>query len=46
VRAALSNPRFRETLRWSATKAVSYLTELGLVEGPLTRALWRRSALL
>jgi hypothetical protein len=46
VRAALSNPRFRETLRWSATKAVTYLTDLGLIEGPLTRALWRRSALL
>jgi hypothetical protein len=46
VRAAMTNPHFRETLRWSATKAVTYLTELGLVENPVTRALWRRSALL
>lgn len=44
--AAFANPHFRETLRWSASRVVAYLTELGLIEGRLARALWRRSALL
>jgi hypothetical protein len=43
--AALANPKFRETMRWSASKATAYLRELGLIGGP-GLALWRRSALL
>jgi len=33
------------TLRWSATRIVSYLTDLGLIGGP-GRLLWTRSGLL
>jgi hypothetical protein len=43
--AALANPRFGETLRWSASKAVSSFTDLGLIQGP-ARLLWRRSRLI
>lgn len=44
--AAVANPHFQEILRWSGRCAVSCLTELGLISGPLKRALWRRSQLL
>jgi len=44
--AALANPNFRETLRWSARRAVGYFTELGLIAGPVSRGLWRHSRLL
>ena len=44
-RAALANPRFRETLRWSASKAVAYLGSLGLIDGPST-TIWRRAHLM
>lgn len=42
---ALANPHFRATLRWSGQRAVAYLAELGLIEGP-ARLLWRHSRLL
>lgn len=44
-RAALANPHFRETLRWSGERVVAYLNDLGLVDGP-GKPLWRRSGLL
>jgi hypothetical protein len=44
-RAAMANPHFRDTLRWSAAKASSYLGELGLISGP-SRLLWRGAGLL
>jgi P-aminobenzoate N-oxygenase AurF len=43
--AALSNPVFRDTLRWSASRAVGFFTDLGLIKGP-ARLLWRRSGLI
>jgi P-aminobenzoate N-oxygenase AurF len=43
--AALANPVFRDTLRWSASRAVGHFTDLGLIQGP-ARLLWRRSRLL
>jgi hypothetical protein len=44
-KAALANPYFRETLRWSGERVVAYLNDLGLVEGP-GKPLWRMSGLL
>ena len=44
-RTALANPTFRETLKWSAAKAVEYLTSLGLIDGP-SRRVWRRAHLI
>ena len=44
-RAARANPHFQATLRWSAARIVSYLTDLGLIGGP-GRLLWTRSGLL
>ncbi|GAA2611458.1 AurF N-oxygenase family protein [Paractinoplanes durhamensis] len=44
-KAAMANPHFRETLRWSGERVVSYLNDLDLVAGP-GRPLWRRSGLL
>ncbi|GAA0910876.1 diiron oxygenase [Virgisporangium ochraceum] len=44
-RTALANPHFRETLKWSASKAVEYLTSLGLIDGP-SRRIWRRAHLV
>lgn len=44
-RAALANPQFRETLRWSASKAVAHLDSLGLIDGP-SRRIWRRAHLI
>jgi hypothetical protein len=43
-RAALTNPRYRETLRWAGAKVVGFLDEAGLVGGP-TRWFWRKSYL-
>jgi P-aminobenzoate N-oxygenase AurF len=43
--AALTNPHFRETLRWAGRKPYAYLHGLGLVDGP-GRALWRRAGLI
>jgi P-aminobenzoate N-oxygenase AurF len=44
-RAAMANPYFRETLRWSGERVVAYLDDLDLIGGP-GRPLWRRSGLL
>jgi hypothetical protein len=44
-RAAMANPHFRETLRWSGERVVAYLNDLGLVEGP-GKPFWRMSGLL
>jgi hypothetical protein len=44
-KAALANPHFRETLRWSGERVVAYLNDLGLIEGP-GKPLWRLSGLL
>jgi hypothetical protein len=44
-RAALANPHHRETLKWAATKVVTFLGELGLVGGP-GMPFWRRSGLI
>jgi hypothetical protein len=42
---ARANPQFRATLRWSAQKVVSFLSELGLISG-VGRRLWRESRLM
>ena len=44
-RTAQANPVFGETMRWSATKVVAYLSELGLIEGP-ARKLWKAGRLI
>ncbi|WP_433292014.1 AurF N-oxygenase family protein [Actinoplanes sp. CA-030573] len=44
-RAAMANPHFRETLRWSGERVVAYLRDLDLIEGP-GMPFWRRSGLL
>ncbi len=44
-RAALANPHFRATLRWSASKAVTYLESLNLIDGP-SRRIWHRAHLI
>ena len=44
-RAALANPHFRETLRWSGERVVAYLNDLDLIDGP-GKPLWRMSGLL
>jgi hypothetical protein len=45
-RAALANPHYRETIRWMGERLVGFLREAGMISGPLTTALWRRSFLL
>jgi len=42
---ALANPAFRDTIRWSAEKAVEFLGRLGLVRGP-AMVFWRRAHLV
>jgi hypothetical protein len=44
--AARANPHHRESLRWMGERIVAFLTESGMITGPLTTALWRRSGLL
>jgi hypothetical protein len=44
-KAALANPHWRETLRWSARKLVPFLREQGLVGGT-SEVLWRRAHLI
>jgi hypothetical protein len=44
-RAALANPRFQETIRWSGERIMSFLDEAGLVGRPGMRS-WRRSFLI
>jgi hypothetical protein len=44
-KAALANPHWQETLRWSAEKCVEFLRGQGLVGGP-TELLWRKAYLV
>ena len=44
-KAALSNPHWRESIRWSGERIMKFLDEVGLVGKPGMRA-WRRSFLL
>jgi hypothetical protein len=43
--AALANPHWQESLRWSARKLVPFLREQGIIGGP-TEILWRKAHLL
>ena len=43
--AALANPRWQESLRWSARKVVPFLREQGMIGGP-TEILWRKAHLV
>ncbi|MFI5892469.1 diiron oxygenase [Actinoplanes sp. NPDC051513] len=43
--AAMANPHFRETLRWSGERVVAYLDDLDLIAGA-GKPLWRMSGLL
>lgn len=44
-RVARQNPHYQETLRWSASRAVAYLREVGLIGGP-SELLWKRAGLI
>lgn len=44
-RAALGNPHYQETIRWSGERTMAFLDEVGLVGAPGMRW-WRRSFLL
>jgi para-aminobenzoate N-oxygenase AurF len=44
-RAALANPYWQESLRWSARKLVPFLREQGIIGGP-TEILWRKAHLV
>jgi hypothetical protein len=44
-KVAKANPRYRESLRWTARKLVPFLREQGMIGGP-SETLWRRSALV
>jgi hypothetical protein len=44
-RAALANPHWQESLRWSASKLVPFLREQRLIGGPM-EFLWRRAHLI
>ncbi len=43
--AALANPHWQESLRWSARKLVPFLREQGIIGGP-TEILWKRAHLV
>ena len=43
--AALANPHWQETLRWSARKVVPFLREQGIIGGP-SEFLWRKAHLV
>ncbi len=43
--AALANPHWQESLRWSARKLVPFLREQGIIGGP-TEVLWRKAHLV
>jgi len=43
--AALANPHWQESLRWSARKLVPFLREQGIIGGP-TENLWRKAHLV
>jgi P-aminobenzoate N-oxygenase AurF len=44
-RAALDNPHWQESLRWSARKLVPFLREQGIIGGP-TEILWKKAHLV
>ena len=44
-KAALANPHWQESLRWSARKLVPFLREQGIIGGP-TEILWRKAHLV
>lgn len=44
-KAALANPHWQDSLRWSARKLVPFLREQGIIGGP-TEFLWRRAYLV
>jgi len=44
-RVARHNPHYQETLRWSASRAVAFLHEVGLIGGP-SAILWKRAGLV
>ncbi|MHA6796517.1 AurF N-oxygenase family protein [Pseudonocardia bannensis] len=43
-KAALTNPNYQETLRWSARKLVPFLREQGIIGGP-SEIFWRKAHL-
>ena len=43
--AALANPHWQDSLRWSARKLVPFLREQGMIGGP-TEVLWRKAHLV
>ncbi|WP_028937096.1 AurF N-oxygenase family protein [Pseudonocardia spinosispora] len=45
-KVARANPHHRESIRWMGERITKFLTEAGMIEGALTKALWRRSFLL
>ncbi|EME64504.1 hypothetical protein H074_01172 [Amycolatopsis decaplanina DSM 44594] len=45
-RAALTNPRYYESLRWMSERLVAFCGDAGFLQGRMTLALWRRSHLL
>jgi len=45
-KVARANPHYRESVRWMGERIVGFLTEAGMINGVLTKALWRRSLLL
>jgi hypothetical protein len=45
-KVARANPHFRESIRWMGERMVGFLVEAGMIKGPVTKALWRRSFLL
>ena len=44
-KAALANPHWQDTLRWSARKCVAFLREQDMIGGP-TEVLWRKAYLV
>lgn len=46
VAAARDNPDWRRTLQWAASKPLRAFERAGLLDGPITRAAWRRTGLL
>jgi P-aminobenzoate N-oxygenase AurF len=45
-KVAMANPHYRRSVAWMGERIVGFLTEAGMIKGPLTKALWRRSYLL
>jgi len=45
-KAARANPHHRQSIRWMGERIVGFLTEAGMIQGVVTKALWRRSFLL